>query len=172
MSFVKLPKVIQDYGLGKETINKANDNNAQLRDAYAEKHGTKDPNAGNPWHQVGQHDDDLVARTVLRVRQVTYVIDPVPFVFAAGPGMPPVGGFLIGGGGHFTINVALDSLRAMVIAEQDDSTPTRIVRWNYTTPSATAPVRGLEIWLYELSGGAFALADYDFQLQLWGTPFS
>jgi len=173
MAYSKLPKVIQDTGLGYQSINQANDNNAQLREAYAEGHG---PFAGGGvssiWSKPGQHDNLLICRTVIRIYQATYVITPEPMVLAAGPGMPAVGGWILGGGGRYSISVALDNLKAIITAEQPDSSAVRIPRWNYTVPATGVQTRGLDIWLWEESAGEFSLAAYDFEVLLWGTPFA
>lgn len=173
MAYSKLPKVIQDYSLGKETINQANANNDQLREAYASKHGPfSGAGASSVWAKPGQHNDPLVVRTVLRVQYQSYGFAAYPFVIASGPGLPSVGAELLGGSGRLTLSVGLNNLKAMITAEQTSNTPVRIPRWNYTTPTTAAPVRGLNIWLWQLTAGEFSLADYDFEVLLWGTPFA
>lgn len=173
MAYSKLPKVIQDYSLGKETINQANTNTDQLREAYASKHGPfAGAGASSAWAKPGQHNDPFICRTVLRVTYQSYGFAAYPFVIASGPGLPSVGAELLGGGGRLTLSVGLNNLKAMIIAEQSDSSAVRIPRWNYTTPSSAAPVRGLDIWLWQLAAGEFSLADYNFHVVLWGTPFA
>lgn len=172
MLYTKLPLVIQDYGLGLQTINQANDNNRGLKLLYAEKHGdVLGPAAPNPWKQRGAHNDVLVCRTAARVQQITIIISATPTIVASGPGFASAAARVSTGIYFFPLQ--LENVWAIVNAEQDDSTPVRLTKWRYLSPSNSySQQRGVVVETYELDtgSGTFALAEYDFQLNVWGTP--
>ena len=88
MSYLKLPKTVQDHCVGYQSAVQAIDNNAALVEAFDAKHsigigGNSPP--GQPTRAVGRHDDMVIARSVADFDVDTSVPTPVLVSLVAGP---------------------------------------------------------------------------------------
>lgn len=73
MSYLKLPKTVQDHAVGYQSVVQAVNNGAALVEAFDSKHSIGvggDSPYGQPTKSVGRHDDILVARSVAEFKIV------------------------------------------------------------------------------------------------------
>lgn len=163
-TYSKLGKVCQDFALGYPDLNQAIANTDAMRDAYAAKHGTKEPAPSNtygtnPWQVAGHHNDPLVTRTIARVHTVFVSGVLAPQIDVLGPA---ISGITRIGTGQWQVDIdQLSNWWLFVNIEASSNTPCRkaVV---YTSGGSAF------ISLYDLSAGTFALTDLDFDVQVWG----
>lgn len=161
MSYVKLPQVCEDYGLGYQDVNQAADNCEALFALYDANHGTEEPPPGydpNPWHHAGKHDHITIARTCLRVSMTQVGSVVTVAVEASGRGVLGVTRI---GAGQYVIDLAaaVGEWRGFVQVEEFGVT-THHTTYQY--------LQQLYITVWELTGTAFVAADFNFQVWVWG----
>lgn len=163
MSYVKLPQVCEDYGLGYQDVNQAADNCEALLALYDAKHGALEPPTGgtdpSPWTRVGKHDDFYVARTCLRVSMTQAGSVVTLTVEATGRGV--LGVSRIGTGQYVIDLVGGVGLWRGFVQVEDFGVTTHHTTYQYQNQ--------LYLTVWELSGTAFVAADFDFQVWVWGT---
>jgi|GEM_PF-6440384 len=93
MAYSKLPKVIQDFGLGYQTVNQARDNLQFLYDGFAVEHGELDVGSGSQFEKIkalagrfedydGRHDVIEIPRSVFFIKHVAVAAaDPTQTVY-------------------------------------------------------------------------------------------
>lgn len=169
MSYLKLFKVTQDFGLGKQTVNQAFDNNQAQFDLYDTKHatGVSGLNTGgfsNPFRALGRHDDPLIARTTARIIVDSSTFFPTARAVVNGPMLPLLSPLYLGQG-QWRFNVYTPQLFAAVAQAEADSALDRKAMCFVSYPPNAGPTLAVATW--EISGGAWAPADFDFSITMW-----
>lgn len=98
MTYVKLPKTVQDHAIGFQSINQARDNCDALKSLYDAGHsvgaagGSAIIGTAAILLAVGRHDDPCISRTVLRFRVDATLPVPIAIPIVSGPlmGGPPI----------------------------------------------------------------------------------
>lgn len=182
MAYSKLPLVIQDYGLGLQTINQHNANLEALRLAYEAEHGylespaliDRTAPAGTVVgaHTFGRHDTPLIPRSVVRISSSTPALSvPQVQVVWGGAFITNASAVTNSSGTRYFLTVSgLSEFWAEAIAEQDDNTVTRVLQCVTSLPAVPSPsnMPGVYVNALELSAGAFDLAAFSFVLALYG----
>lgn len=183
MSYVKLPKVIQDFGLGYQTVNDLANGEQALFDAWALRHVEGGAGGGGGGglslppgaKYIGQHDDMLVPRAVALVQVFTVPGTPNGWTYL--PIYTTTGGYLQAGAvgriasGTFLIavgNMHAEDTWAEVSAVGDGST-VRHCDARFVPSLGGGPWVGFYVRTYELNTvtGEFQTADFDFSLTIF-----
>lgn len=163
MSYVKLHTVVQDFAVGKQSVNQATDNNAALYAQVRAKH-TEDFSFTRGL-VPGRHDDRLISRCVARYR-----VDSTPTVPTL---VATLGGALLGqyaqdiarrGVGRWTIRLTQANISSVVPMHEGGAggfhTCARIISvagggsavevdtWDVTAGSQVDAAFGLVLWAY------------------------
>lgn len=87
MSYVKLHKVVSDFAVGIQSVNQAIDNNAAKYDQLDLGHsmGLRGGSGSDAFMSPGQHDDPVIARTVLQFAIDTTLTTPIAYALTSGP---------------------------------------------------------------------------------------
>jgi hypothetical protein len=190
MTFVKLPTVCQDYGLGYQSVNQLADNMDAVRELYAAKHGSIIPfvpvgiaghggpagalNGAQAWEIYGRHNDLKIPRAVARV-DVFIGLGGGSFVSGVFPTLQVasslIQGYVRSGVGEYVIRISGNIPVAFgpVACQQSSSGPTRFARTRFALQGDTAAYTGIYISLFDLSAGDFIAADYGFSLPIYAT---
>lgn len=170
MSYVKLPKVTQDYAVGFQSVNQARDNNTALLAQLDAKHsigaGGQSP-PGRPFEAVGRHDDIVIARTVAHFTVDSAVVPTRLRQLVTGPMLPVL------------VAQQLQTGQWQIFV----STPHLF--WAHATPTASSavgrkatayltqtPDQGASIIVTTWERGAsWAKTDFDFSLVFWAKRY-
>lgn len=180
MAYAKLPKAIQDYGLGYQTVNQAKDNEAAYRTILDAKHHLNGLGSTLIGTGDGHHDDLRIPRAVALVEVSTVQVMGQTNAFAGYTILSNDGGILQPGGlqrlsqgAYFAKvgNVDDEDVWAEITPESTGS-ETRLANSRFVSAASGALVfTGFLIQLLEggAAGAAFALADYSFTLHVFST---
>lgn len=161
-SYVKLHLVVADFAVGYQSVNQAIDNNQALYDQLNAGHSTgiRGGAYGDPFLQPGQHDDPLVARTVLQVGVNTAVTPPTASAVTTGPmlyGQP-----IRMDTGYWRIKVTTPQLVGAVATCRATGTVDRYATCRVVM-DASGPYVDVSTW----NIAAAAKVDCDFDVVLW-----
>lgn len=182
MAYSKLPLVVQDYGLGLQTINQHNANLEALRLAYEAEHGylespgliDRTAPAGTVVgaHTFGRHDTYLIPRSVVRISSSTPALSVAQVQVVWGGAFITNASVVANASGarYFLTVAGLSEFWAAAVAEQDDNTVTRFAQAVTSIPTVPSPsnVPGIFVNALELGGGAFDFAAFSFVLAIYG----
>lgn len=172
-SYSKLPKSIQDYHSGLQSVNQLRDNLIADFDAAAVEHGTMErviDTSGStipPATKIlGHHDTPKVPRAVVRVSLST---GSFTVTTSGRITVPPVVTSVVrfGTGGYIIGVQGLEEFYGEIEVEQTAQSSERLAlaRSSFGTPF------GIIVELYEKAsiGGGFDLVDTDFACHIYGT---
>lgn len=182
MAYSKLPLVIQDYGLGLQTINQQNANIEALRAAYEVEHGhletpgliDRTAPAGTVLgaHGFGRHDNPRIARSVVRISSSTPSLGvPTIQLLWGGAFVTNIASVSNTTGTRFFLTIAgLSEFYGEALPEQDDNTVTRFVQCVSSFPTVPTPSNppGIFVNAFQLGGGAFDFSQFSFVLAIHG----
>jgi hypothetical protein len=173
MSYAKLPKVIQDYGIGIETINQAIENVESLRTIYDAEHNTSDLVGfyGQPTRpEYGQHDHSTIPKSAAVVTVTPYSVIPGETLYAT---RFDITGRVIRGLVRFRFGlyvVVTDPLQKASATATPVATSTNIRMIKVHPMSALSGQSGWIVSLQEqlVAGDPFSPSEFSFHFRCWG----
>lgn len=174
MAYSKLPKAIQDYGLGYQTINQAIDNIEAIRDVYGVEHNITDAltfaGAASSIPEWGQHNHSAIAKSVAIVNVYSYSVVSGVTQYA----------FNVSLSGRVIRNVTRFQAGIYVVLTDQLTNASA----NATPVATTSAVRMCKVhplpvttgqfgWIVALkeqasAGAAFSVSDFSFHFRVWG----
>jgi len=175
MTYVRLPTTLADYPVGKNDLKQQYDNQADIYNAFALKHGVGI--GASPWSVSGHHSDPLVVKTVLRVSYTAGGLVSFYGTILQGPGVAPWE--WITSGLVYVGIVNLTNVYAAVAVDQSSTTPVRFGTVTYqrntrqrsflSTPNYPT-VMAVRMFERDTTSGYFNQADMGFTLTVYGVP--
>jgi hypothetical protein len=182
MAYAKLPLIIQDYGLGFQSVNQAADNEQALRDAYDAEHYVESVaflgfGFSSVEKEFGAHDSFLIPRAVASVKTSTVtlttgststvfwfdIISPNGRVISAQATRIATGVYVLPLAFVDDQSVWVEGL------PRGTGSQVRIVSTRYFAQMSSSPGPRVVVRLMERnsSSGEFEPADYDFDVALF-----
>lgn len=172
MPFSKLPKVIQDFGLGFQSVNTTQNNEQYVHDTFDAEHWT---GKFTKLHVTGGHNVVTIARSVGAVKVSSF--SPVTgttqlyywFEILSTHGYIKSAALIRYAPGFYFITVGHTDGEVCwcEATPEGDASNTRFISTRYSVQSGGAPVTSIFLRCFELSSGSFALADYNFSFALF-----
>lgn len=172
-TYVKLPKVLSDYGLGLQTVNQAIDNLESQRAAFAVYHGQTEAQDFRDyvafpvaWDLLGVHDELQIPRAIVQV--TNEVLTPS----LTRPECAGLGGIVtefqhLGTGLYFFAVAALGAFYGEAVPIGTTSSLYLPQPRSHYSTTAGQP-SGIYVSCYDMGSGSMTLADLEFSLTVYG----
>jgi hypothetical protein len=169
VSYLKLPKGVQDYGVGFRSVRQVDDNGEAIYDTLDAKHalgndGSNTSSFTNPLDAIGRHEDFLIARTVVKFKVDTTPSTPTITPLLAGPllGLLSVGRY---GTGQWRIYFAAGiAFLAAVQMPAASAVDYKANCYKFYDPSTG---HGYIVTTWAIDTGVWVPTDLDFDLAIW-----
>ncbi|MBL8911648.1 MAG: hypothetical protein JNM17_13225 [Archangium sp.] len=158
-AYTKLFTTVSDHAIGKQSVNVAIDNNQALYDQLDLNHsmGLRGGDANDPFLQFGQHDDPLIARTVL-----SFAVTTAPLLLTLLGGPMLVGSPVRIGTGTWMLRIATPTIFFAV------ATPRAASALDYFANARLVfDPAGPGVMVTTWNAGAGVLLDMDFDVAIW-----
>jgi hypothetical protein len=169
VSYLRLPKGVQDYAVGYRSINQANDNSEAIYDTLDAKHalgnsGNNTSSYTNPLNAIGRHDDFLIARTVANFTVDTTTPTPTLTALLAGPLLSLLAVTRYGMGQWRVFFASAGEFIAAASMPATASGDFRATCYRFYDPALG---QGYIVSTWTVDSGVWIPADLDFDLAIW-----